>query len=350
MLSRALPSDEFDVHVGVLTRSGPLEEPLREAGIPVELIGKKWKLDPSAWMRTRKLIRRLKPDIVHTWIFAANCYGRHAAFCEKVPSVVAGERCVDPWKRSYELWIDRRLAKRTDRIATNSNGVVDFYAQHGIPRDKFTVIPNGIDPTCVDDGPSKAELIESLKLPKDSFLIGTVSRLWPQKRVKELIWSMELLRSGRDGDSHLLIVGDGPLRDRLGQFAGDSGLSPYVHFLGERRDAAKLMKAFDCFWLGSGYEGQSNAVMEAMCAGTPPIISDIPGNRDLVQHDRSGWLIPLTDTAGYARKAHIVFDEPERAKEIGEAARRRMLDEFTVERMIDGYRQLYQQLANNARG
>ncbi len=346
MLASQLPRDEFDVHVAVLTRTGPLESVLRAAEIPVELIGKRRKLDPGAWWRTRKLIRRLKPQIVHTWIFAANCYGRHAAFCERVPFVIAGERCVDSWKRSYEFWIDRKLARRTSHIATNSNGVVEFYGKHGIAREKFVVIPNGIDPACVQGGIGRDALCSDLGIASDVKLIGAVGRLWPQKRYKDLIWAAELLRAGRAGESHLVIAGDGPERDRMHEYAAQVGVAKFVHFLGARADAAKLIPAFDCFWLGSGYEGQSNALMEAMCSGTPAVVSDIAGNRDLITHDETGWLVKVGDAAGYARKANTIFEEPQLAQRVAAAARTRMTTDFTIEKMVEGYADMYRELVS----
>ena len=159
LLAAGLPRDEFDVHVAVLTHTGPLEATLREAGIPVTVIGKRWKVDPLSYLRLRRHIQELKPDIVHTWLFAANAYGRQAAIGAGVQHIVAGERCVDPWKSSLQLAIDRHLAKRTERIVTNSSGVKEFYVGRGLPQDKFAIIPNGIAPQAIADPISREELL-----------------------------------------------------------------------------------------------------------------------------------------------------------------------------------------------
>ena len=146
LLACGLPRGEFDVHVLALTRGGPLEAPLVEAGIPLAVLGKARKLDPAAFLRVKRHVESLRPDLVQTWIFAANSYGRAAALAAGVPRIVASERSVDPWKSWHELAIDRWLARRTDRIIVNSSGVRDFYVRQGIDDRKFVVIPNGIAP------------------------------------------------------------------------------------------------------------------------------------------------------------------------------------------------------------
>lgn len=347
-LALGLPRDRFDVHVCTLTRGGPLESRLADAGIPVEHIGKRWKIDPGAFLRLRRYFARVRPDIVHTWLFAANSYGRAAARQAGVPHILGGERCVDPWKRWHELAIDRRLACISDAIVTNSSGVRDFYAKKGVPANKFRVIPNGIDACDESTAPvhgslERDEWLTQLGVPKTSHVIGAVGRLWPQKRYQDLIWAIELLRWPFP-DVQLLIVGEGPQRWRLERFARQVKMDDRVHFLGERDDVPQVLARCDCFWLASGYEGQSNALMEAMRAGVPVVVSDIPGNRDLVVSDESGMLVRVGDTAAFARAAKKLFDDPELARRLGDAARRRMLEEFTVERMVQRHIELYESL------
>jgi len=343
LLATGLPREKFDVHVCALTRGGPLMASLEEHDTPVTVIGKSWKVDPAAYLRLRKHIRRLAPDIVHTWIFAANTYGRFAAFGAGVKHMVAGERCVDQWKKGYELVIDRYLARRTERIVTNSSGVREFYAKRGIPAEKFVVIPNGIRPFSPPTEVTRVELLTELGLPADARLIGAVNRLWPQKRIKDLIWTMELLKDIRD-DTHLLIVGDGPQRWRLERYRDQVELADCVHFLGERNDVPRLLPHLDCLWLGSGYEGQSNAIMEAMSAGIPVVATDIPGNRDLVVPEQTGYLVPVGDRCGFARWTNVLLNDAELAQGFGNSGKNRMVEEFSVEKMVDRHVDLYQQL------
>jgi glycosyltransferase involved in cell wall biosynthesis len=346
LLARGLSRDEFDVHVAVLTHSGPLEASLNDAGIPVTIIGKRWKLDPLSYLRLKRHIQALRPDIVHTWLFAANAYGRAAAASAAVKHIVAGERCVDPWKNTWQLTIDRVLARRTERIVTNSTGVKEFYVGRGLPADKFVVIPNGIAPHVVHNAVSRQQLLCELGLPPNARLIAAVGRLWPQKRVKDLIWAADLLKSTRD-DTHLLIVGDGPQRWRLERYRQQNQITDRVHFLGERDDVPRLMPHFDVLWLGSEYEGQSNAVMEGMEAGVPVVATDIAGNRDLVVDGLTGYLVPVGDRFEFARRTHWLLDDGALRQRLGEAGRQRVLTEFTVEQMVSRHADLYRQLARS---
>lgn len=342
LLATGLPRDRFDVHVCALTRGGPMAAPMEGAGIPLTVLGKRWKLDPATFVRLVRHIRRLRPALVHTWLFAANAYGRAAGKMAGVPRMIAAERCVDEWKMSHELAIDRRLARWTDRLVANSCAVRDFYAARGLPLDKFAVISNGVSPAAPSTV-SRAALLDELGLPQDAKLIGAVGRLWPQKRVQELIWAIDQLGCLHD-NVYLLVIGDGPMRSMLERYSRLYHAERRVLFLGMRSDVPRLVPHFDIAWLASGYEGQSNALMEAMSAGVPVVATDIPANRELVVHGESGMLVPVDNRAAFASTSHLLLEKPDFARRLGAAAQERMLAEFSVERMVDRYTMLYREL------
>jgi len=342
LLAQGLPRDEFDVHVCALTRGGPLAAELEQSGVPLAHINKQWKFDPLAWRRLRRHIRALAPDLVHTWLFAANAYGRTAAFSVGTPRVVASERCVDRWKAGRELALDRCLARRTDAVVVNSRGVHDFYQAQGIDARKLRLIYNGIGPAAPATK-MRDQLLAELKLPPDARLIGAVGRLWPQKRLKDLIWATDLLQVIRN-DVHLLVVGDGPQRAALERYARLCHVNNRVHFLGSRHDVPELMHHFDLLWLASSYEGLPNVVMEAMAAAVPVVASDIAGNRELVVHGETGYLVPLGDRAGYGRYAHKILEDATLRQRLGRAGQQRVGRDFTVEAMVAGHAALYREL------
>ena len=339
LLAKHLPRDQFEPHVILLTRDGPRSQELRDAGVPVSLIGKKFKADPTALFRLKRKLIELQPDVVHTWLFAANSFGRVAARMAKIPRIIASERCVDPWKKTWHFMIDRRLAKFTDVITTNSVGVRDFYAENGIDPSLFQIIPNGIEPSSAV-AISRTEAFERLKVSEDRKLILAVGRLWPQKRYKDLIWAAEMLGTLRQ-DVTLVIIGDGPQRGELMRYRDSVSTSQHTKFAGARTDVAELLPHADLFWIGSEYEGQSNAVIEAMQAGLPVVASDIPGNRDLVLPDETGRIVPLGDRAEFATHSQELLKSPDEASQLGKAAAIRIRDDFSVAKMIQGHAQLY---------
>lgn len=339
LLARGLPRDQFDVHVCALTRGGPLAAELEQAGIPLTIIGKRWRFDPQAFLQLKRHIAGLRPDLVQTWLFAGNAYGRAAAMAAGVKRLIASERCVDRWKTWPQMALDRLLARRTTRIVTNSPGVREFYVCHGLPADRTVVIPNGVAPAPASSK-TRQQLLAELGLPDKSRLIGLVARLWPQKRIKDAIWAADLLKVVRD-DVHLLIVGDGPQRERLMKFRDLVCIRDKVHFLGQRDDLPELLPHFDLLWSTSAYEGQPNAVLEAMAAGVPVVATNIPGTRDLVVHGQTGYLVRPGDRAGLAKCAHRLLENGELARQFGQAGRQRVLSEFSVEKMVARYVELY---------
>ena len=320
LLVERLPAEEFDVHVCALTRGGPLEAELQRAGVPVTVIGKRGRADPQAFWRLTRYLARLRPALVHSWLLAANAYGYAAARACGVQHAIASQRCVDPWKGWAELTVDRYLGRHVDRMVANSPAVRDFYVRHGLPAEKFCVIPNGVAAAAAT-ATTRGQLLAELGLPDDSRLIGLVGRLWPQKRVKDAIWAAH--------------------GDRLRRFRDQVEIADKVHFLGARNDVPRWMPHFDVLWSTSGYEGQSNAILEAMAAGVPVVATDIPGTRDLVVPEETGYLVQVGHRAGFARWTNQLLDDAALAARLGQAARQRVASEFGIEAMLSRYVALY---------
>ncbi len=344
LLAAGLARDEFDVHVCELGHRGSRAGDLASRGIPTTAVGRSWQIDPAAQWRLARHVRRLAPDVVHTWTFQANTYGRLAAARASVPHLVASERSVDRWKLWHHRAIDRCLARHTRRIVVNSESVRDFCTARGLSADRLCVIPNGVEVSEKAPATSRAELLDELNLPRDAELIGVIGPLTLGKRIKDLIWAACLLKEVRR-NSHLLILGEGPHRWRLGRYRSQVEFRQrHVHFLGERRDVPRILPHLCSVWLGGSHEGQSNALMEAMAAGVPVVAADVPGNRELIARGESGYLVRVGDSAAFARWTDQVLGESELARRVGEAGRRRMRECFPVQRMVRRYADLYREI------
>ena len=354
LVAAGLPRDEFDVHCVALTRGGPYAADLEAHGIPLTILHKRFKFDPLALGRLRRLVERLSPDILHTWLFAANAYGRMIAGKPSAPGrpprpqVVVSERCVDTWKSGWQRWLDRRQIGRTDRLIANSRAVADFYREQGFPSERIVVIPNGVELPREDaPGFDRAAALSDFDIPADAAVIGYAGRLARQKRVKDLIWGFQLLRQVVDRPVYFLIVGDGPERARCERWGRSFGCTHLLRFAGHRDDASRLIRLFDVAWLASDFEGMSNFLMEAMACGIPVVASDIPPNRELVVDGQTGFLVQVGDSVGFSQFTDRILADPDLARRLGAAGRERMRREFSVTRMVEAHAELYRGLARN---
>jgi glycosyltransferase involved in cell wall biosynthesis len=235
-------------------------------------------------------------------------------------------------------------------VIGNSRAVVDFYRDTvGIPSDRLELIRSGIadeEPPRVDPDAVRAEL----GLPGDAPLLLFAGRLYPQKRVLDLLKALDILQHVRP-NLRTLIAGDGPLRAELEQFADAVELlkTRRVLFLGHRDDVPRLLAASDALVLPSEFEGLPNVVLEAMRFRKPVVATAAPGTTELVVDDQTGLLVPVGDSTGLARSLLRVVDDPGLRTRLGEAGRARVEQEFRADAMVDRFASLYERLAQ-ARG
>ena len=331
--------DRIEPIVICLTRKGPFEQALAAAGVPVHLIGKRHKLAGQALLRLRALLRRERPDILQTWMFTCNLFGRLAA--KGLPlKVLASEVAADPTKSATRLAVDRLLAKTTPAFYVNSRTVAEFYhTKCGISLEKLVVIPNGVDARAVEPVTHQA-----LSVPADSYLVGCAGRLAIEKgfdRVIEALAQPEL----RQRNVHLVIAGDGPMRAPLEELAQRLGVANRVRLLGYRKDLAQVLKALDLFVLASVHEGMPNALMEAMAQGVPCVVTPVGGVAELVRNGESGVVIDRSAAEPIARAIAALMDAPATAARLGQAGRHHMQESFSVQENVRRFEELYQRLA-----
>jgi glycosyltransferase involved in cell wall biosynthesis len=334
------------------------EGPERESSkLPIEALGRRATIDPLAFARLVRLIQRFRPDVVHTWNLDAALYAgaalkpwpqkwhgrvRAALVRPEHPRLVIGLYRIEPWKPAWHYFFARRLSNLADRLVTNSSSVRDWFVARGWPSDKFVRAPVGV-PNARPSDVSRGELLRELQLPGDARLIGAVGRLVPESRTKDLIWGADLLRVLHD-NLRLLVIGEGPLRSPLEEYARLASDLEHIQFLGDRRDVCRIMPHFDVLWNGGENVGLSPAIMQAMAAGVPVIASDTPTNRELVVENETGYLIPLgvrSGRAARARNTDRIFTDEQFAARLRANARKRIAENFGPERMVEWHEELY---------
>ena len=167
-------------------------------------------------------------------------------------------------------------------------------------------------------------------------------RIHPQKNLGVLLdaWPEVARRTG----ASLILVGQGPERDRLAESARTLGVADRVHFLGGVDDPADLLRAADAFVLPSVAEGMSNSLLEAMATSLPCLASAIGGNTDLLQDGHDGLLVPPGDPSAWSSALLRVLEDPSFARSLGAAARRRIEAEFSLTVVVDRYLALYRRM------
>jgi glycosyltransferase involved in cell wall biosynthesis len=342
VMSRGLLEKGFDVHVAALNSRGTLAGEFRAAGISTTELGRRWDCDPLVFLRLQRLMQRLRPDIIHTWNAKAAIYGQLAAQIAGARNVVVGQYRIEPLRSESAKLVDRWSTKKAVRFVTNSAYIRDWWVRHAIvPAGKCTVIAPGVPPARASDV-SRNELLHDLRLPVDARLIGVVGRLVPEKRVKDLIWAADLLRVLHD-NLRLLIIGDGPLRPQLEQYARMASDLEHIQFLGERADVWRIMPHLDVLWNASENRSPSIAILEAMSAGVPVISSDTPINREFVVEGETGYLIPLLERSGRADRARHtdqILADRDLANRLGENSRRRAAERYSSTNMVQHYADL----------
>lgn len=330
-----------------LNHAGALAEELTQADIPVIALEKRGKIDLMLLWRLVRLMRRLRPDVVHTHLWGANAWGRVAARAAGVPVVIANEHSVDSWKPRFYLQLDRWLAPLTTRLVAVSQHVREFYEAQGIGRGRWQVIYNGIE---IETLPERRRNGHYAALGIRSYepVVGFIGRLVSARAPQVFVEAIQ--RARREIPSlRAVIVGDGPLRRDTEAYARRLGLERRVIFTGTRRDVPELLAGMDALVFSSEREGCSLAMLEAMACGVPVVATKVGGTLEVIEAGVSGLLVEPRQPQALADRIIEVLNTPSKAEAIRVAARQRVEAQFSLPRMIAEYQQLYLDVARPPR-
>jgi glycosyltransferase involved in cell wall biosynthesis len=309
--------------------------------------------DSRALAEIGRIARRFRPDLVHTHTAKAGFLGRSAATLAVRPRPVLVhtfhghvlEGYFGKAKTAVYRGLERRLAKRTDRLIGVSRQTVDDLVRLGIaPRQKFSVIPLGLDlgPFMSLEAKSGLALREQLRVPEERMLLAFVGRIVPIKRVDLLLRAFARARQ-TGADAHLALVGDGEERARFQALAAELGVSSAVSFLGYRRDLTDIAAAADVAILSSDNEGTPVWLIEAGAAGLAAIATDVGGTSEVVTPE-TGILVPRDDQPALTAAIAELAGDAGRRREMGERAREHVLARYSVDRLIADIDALYTDL------
>jgi len=310
--------------------------------------------DVRSALRVAELIRRERPHILHTHTAKAGAIARAAAVLarEARPPVVLHtfhghvlKGYFGPGRTEFFRQVEQTLARVSDVLVAVSPEVRDELIELGVaPRHKFAVIRLGIPLEERLGDPSADEDYRRLYgIPEDAFVVGWVGRMTGVKATRAVL---EIVRATRDRgvDAALCMVGDGPDRVRLEEIAHELGIARSCYFVGYQEQIAGYYRLFDAFVLPSVNEGTPVSAIEALASGTPVVANRVGGVPDVVRDGVDGFLVEPGDYDAAGERLAQLARDPELRRRLGEAGRARVLERYSVSRLVDDVDRLYRSL------
>jgi len=344
-LAKGLKSRGWDVKVVSVTCPRAYVEELQRQGIPVASLGITAKVpDPRPLVRLYRLVRCWRPQIVHAHMVHANLLARIVRPLAPIPVLICTAHNIDEGGRLREI-LYRLTDPLCDLTTQVSRAGLDRYVRIGaVPARKIRFIPNGIDTARFrPDAETRHVLRQELGVA-DTFLWLAVGRFDPQKDYPNLLRALAQV-ARESPEAVLLIAGDGPLRPAMEDLARKMGLGERLRFLGIRRDVPALMNAADAYVMSSAWEGMPMVLLEASATGLPIVATDVGGNREVVLHNKTGFLVPPKDSHALAQAMLRLMDMPEEERQaMGKAAREHIEANFSLDQVVARWEALYREL------
>ena len=342
-LSENLPAEEFDVRFALLSGKQADVELLEETGLPVYLVGSGRRSEPLIIWPLIQLIKQQQPDLVHCWDSTATLYGplaawmtgRQTVFCNIWQSMELNEF----WKKSIQ-WLSKRQIKKM--IVPNRTLIKSDSMLEQLREETVEIIPPGISH---QDKPAtdRKHILAELGVPENSQLIAASDPMESMSPLRKIIWATELLKVAGH-NVQVFICGKGHKRQAIENFRNQIQLEDQIHFLADRYLIQELMDHLDIFWQLGGTQGKSVIPPVEAMRRAIPVIADISAtHRELLQHEKTGILVPCDDPASLASWTQHLLEDPEQRRSIGVNGQRAIENQFDQESTLAAMTKLYRQ-------
>jgi glycosyltransferase involved in cell wall biosynthesis len=311
--------------------------------------------DVKALYKLYWMIRRERPDIVHTHTAKAGFLGRLAARLAKVPVIIHTYHghilhgYYGPLKTNLLRRMEKTLAHITDCIIAVSAEVKRELVTYGVSSsERIVVIPLGLElEPFLNCAARRGELRRELGIDDGAPLVGIVGRIVPIKNHR-LFLDASLMAANQNPQVRFVIVGDGPIRAEMQRYAYELGMADRVIFVGWRRDLQRIYADLDVLVLSSINEGTPVSAIEAMAAGCPVAATRVGGLPDLITEGETGLLVPSEDAKALATAIDSLLKNPRARRQMGQIARGIVKERFAAQRLISDMERLYQELLGKA--
>jgi glycosyltransferase involved in cell wall biosynthesis len=316
------------VEVACLEGGGALAVELETAGVPIHFVPRRWRWDLSPAVGLARRVALLDPDVVQTFLFLPNFYGRVARLLRRPRLLVSSLRStgIEGWPRYLAEVI---LAPLCDRIIANSEAGRSDLVARGVAPGRVVVVRNGMRFERFD-----AALAGARGPAACGARLGMVAQMERRKDHAGLVEAFGRVRA-RVPEARLVLAGEGSLRPQVEEGVARLGLADAVELPGivERPEAVYTALAI-YVQASAAEEGTSNSILEAMACGRPVVATDIGGNREVVEHGTTGLIVPPRDPEALAQAILALLADPGRLEAMGDAGRRAVRSRFSLDTMI----------------
>ena len=290
----------------------------------------------------RRQLQLLQPDVVHVNQVALPAMAA-AALLRRTPLIVTAHNPALANHYNLKGRVLGRVVRRRPRawiVLSDRNRLL--LERERVRPTSIHVVPPGLPPRRFETPLRRSGARASLGVPTEAFVVGTVGRLSRQKRHDLLIQALSRL-TDQMPTMHLVILGDGELREETKKLAADL-LPGRVTLTGHRVDVPQILGALDMFALSSDFEGLPFALLEAMATGLPIVTTDVQGAGEAIRHEREGLLVPPGEPDTLAAAIFRLASDRHLALALGDAAKKRFLRDYTADRMVARTEMLYKTL------
>jgi len=357
-LANSMDPARVDLHVCSLSDYVPLAEALDDRARRLHVIEKRWKFDVTVVPRLARLLRALRADLVHSYLFDADIAARLAGRLARTPLVVGSERNTNYHLKRRQLVAYRLTRSCVDIIVANSRSGAAFNQRAlGHAASQYRVVHNGVNAERFSPQDGRAVRAE-LGIAADERVVGMFASFKHQKNHPLFFAAASRVLRSRPA-TRLLLVGDelfaglhgsDEYKQRIHRLVDEIGLRDRCLFLGNRSDVARLYSACDVTVMPSLFEGTPNAVLESLACGVPVVATDVSDNAYLVPEACVGYVVPLGNEEALADRISRLLGDGELRREMGRRAREWVEQEFSTARLAAKTAMVYREALDPKRG
>lgn len=342
-LLKGFSRDEFEYHIITMKKEAFFNEEAKKFASSFHVIEREWRWDFAILSRFAKVFKNINPDFIHGFNPMASLVALVATklFGIKTLVINGGLRSA-PIQFSKNIKFFKKFLRFYKIVIANSYAGLSAYGEDG-KKGRF-VLYNGFDFSRVPEI-SQEKAREELDFPKDKFIVPMIAQVSNRKDQRTFIKAAEILQNKNVIDDFLfLVVGDGDKREELENLTKQKKLEQNVKFLGNRRDVEIILRASDisvlctAAWWG---EGISNSILESFACGVPVIATDNGGTKEVIENDKSGYVIEIGNSKQLVEKILYLKNNREILQNFSIEAVKTVQEKFSIEKMVSNYAEFY---------